>query len=72
MSFFPRAARHLAPLLPLTLLASPVPAQDAAAPAPRYVQSGTTTPWIYKGSDVPRDKEWVFGEMPNEIGRAHV
>ncbi|MGX7925756.1 M16 family metallopeptidase [Tsuneonella sp. HG094] len=67
MSLFPRAVRHLAPLLPLTLLASPVPAQDAAAPAPRYVQAGTTTPWIYKGSDVPRDKEWVFGEMPNGL-----
>lgn len=63
-----RAARHLAPLLPLFLLSAPLPAQEATpAPAPKYVQQGDTTPWIYRGSDVPRDKEWVFGEMPNGL-----
>ncbi len=68
MSLFHRAFRHLAPLLPLALLASPVPAQDkSAAPAPRYLQTGSTTPWIYRGSDVPRDTEWLFGEMPNGL-----
>ncbi len=73
MTLLPRAARHLAPLLPLVLLASPVPAQDraattpAAVPEPKSLQTGTTTPWIYKGSDVPRDKEWLFGEMPNGV-----
>ncbi|MBU6268209.1 MAG: insulinase family protein [Sphingomonadales bacterium] len=24
-------------------------------------------PWLYKGSDVPRDKEWVFGQLPNGL-----
>jgi zinc protease len=67
MSFLPRAIRHLAPLLPLALLASPVPAQDAAPAAPRHLQTGADTPWIYRGSDVPRDKEWLFGEMPNGV-----
>jgi zinc protease len=73
MTLLPRAVRHLAPLLPLVLLASPVPAQDrtatapASVPEPRSLQTGTTTPWIYKGSDVPRDKEWLFGEMPNGV-----
>lgn len=38
-----------------------------AAPAPRYVQAEGTVPWIYEGSDVPQDKEWVFGEMPNGL-----
>ena len=38
-----------------------------AAPAPRYVQSEGSVPWIYEGSDVPQDKEWVFGEMPNGL-----
>jgi zinc protease len=50
------------------LLASPVPAQEsAAAPQPKSLQIGSTTPWIYRGSDVPRDKEWLFGEMPNGL-----
>jgi zinc protease len=50
------------------LLASPVPAQEsAAAPQPKSLQTGSTTPWIYRGSDVPRDKEWLFGEMPNGL-----
>ena len=68
MSLFPRAFRHIAPLLPLTLLASPVPAQETvAAAAPQHLQVGSETPWIYRGSDVPRDKEWQFGEMPNGL-----
>ena len=68
MTLFPRAVRHLAPLLPLMLLASPIPAQDkTAAPEPKSLQTGNVTPWIYKGSDVPRDKEWLFGEMPNGL-----
>lgn len=65
---FSRAVRHLAPLLPVLLFASPAPAQTPApAAAPRHIQTGSTTPWIYRGSDVPRDKEWVFGEMPNGL-----
>lgn len=68
MIFLPRAARHLAPLLPLVLIASPVPAQEASTnPAPKHLQTGAATPWIYRGSDVPRDKEWIFGEMPNGL-----
>lgn len=68
MSLFPRAFRHIAPLLPLTLLASPVLAQETvAAAAPQHLQVGSETPWIYRGSDVPRDKEWQFGEMPNGL-----
>ncbi|MXO73661.1 insulinase family protein [Altererythrobacter aerius] len=71
-----RALRHLAPLLPLAMLASPLPAQvrpqapaaaPLPAPAPKYLQTGNTTPWIYRGSDVPRDTEWLFGEMPNGL-----
>ena len=68
MSLLPRAARYIAPLLPLALLAAPVPAQDGATPAaPQHLQTGAETPWIYRGSDVPRDKEWLFGEMPNGL-----
>ena len=24
-------------------------------------------PWLYRGSDVPQDKEWTFGELPNGL-----
>jgi zinc protease len=46
-------------LLSLSLLATPpvVVAKPSAEPVP----------WLYKGSDVPRDKEWVFGELPNGL-----
>ncbi|WP_067678924.1 M16 family metallopeptidase [Tsuneonella dongtanensis] len=68
MSLFPRALRHLAPILPLFLISSPVPAQEkTGALAPQHLQTGAQTPWIYRGSDVPRDKEWMFGEMPNGL-----
>ncbi|MEP7221723.1 MAG: insulinase family protein [Novosphingobium sp.] len=26
-----------------------------------------TGPWLYRGSDVPQDKEWIFGELPNGL-----
>ncbi len=71
-----RIARLLALVLPLTLLAAaPVPAKapakatlrpaaKAAAPRPAPKPSAA---WLYKGSDVPQDKEWVFGELPNGL-----
>ena len=77
MSLLPRAARRLALLLPAALAAlQPVQAQQAAATLapvaapdvqPKYLQTGDTTPWIYRGSDVPQDKEWLFGQMPNGV-----
>ncbi len=47
-------------------------AADAAGrkPArPRPVQSaaGKGDPWLYRGSDVPHDAEWSFGELPNGL-----
>jgi len=66
MTFLPRALRHLACLLPLALVIPVAHAQEQL-PAPRAIQSGTETPWIYEGSDVPRDPEWVFGEMDNGL-----
>lgn len=71
MSPVPRAARRLALLLPAALVAfQPVLAQPTPAPAaaaPRHLQTEDETPWIYRGSDVPQDKEWLFGEMPNGL-----
>lgn len=59
MHFPEKRARRLGLLLPLLLLsAAPL---DARAPA------GEPTPWLYKGSDVPQDKAWTFGVLPNGI-----
>jgi len=46
-------------------------AQDAAATSAKPVQgtvapgSASKVPWLYKGSDVPPDLEWNFGELSN-------
>jgi len=78
MIHLPRAVRPLALLLPLALFA---PAASAQAPVPASVptgaplereipeslQTGDEVPWIYRGSDVPRDEEWLFGEMDNGL-----
>ena len=49
---------------------APAAAQTAVTPAlaaPKYLQPAGTTPWIYQGSDVPQDKEWLFGVLPNGV-----
>ena len=71
MTLHSRALRVLAPFLllaPLPLAAQQAavaPATTAALPAPRYAQPDD--PWIYRGTDIPIDKEWLFGEMPNGV-----
>lgn len=75
MFLFRRAPRRLALYFSAVLVASQPLVESAAvaqaapeqAPAPRYLQTGETTPWIYEGSDVPQDKEWLFGRMPNGL-----
>ncbi|QZD87879.1 M16 family metallopeptidase [Qipengyuania psychrotolerans] len=66
MTDFPRAARRFAILLPFAFLAAqPMAAQEAAVPA--SLQAEGEVPWIYEGSDVPRDQEWLFGELNNGL-----
>jgi zinc protease len=65
-----RALRALAPFLllaplPLAAQQAAAPATTTALPAPRYIQPDD--PWIYRGGDIPVDKEWLFGEMPNGV-----
>ena len=78
MPLYTRAAGRFALLFPVVFVAlQPVLAEQAVprttavtspqAGQPRYLQTGETTPWIYRGSDVPQDKEWLFGEMPNGL-----
>lgn len=68
MTRFPRAVWHLAFALPLALLAPPIAAQEAVPlPEPQALQTDGETPWIYQGSDVPQDKQWLWGEMDNGL-----
>jgi zinc protease len=79
MTSYSRATRALAFLLaPLVLVqpllaqpASPAPSQTAPeappVPAPQAVQAAGTVPWLYRGSDVPVDDKWLFGEMKNGV-----
>ena len=61
----------LASLLPLVVPAAPALAQDIArnaqATPPASLQGEGETPWIYEGSDVPRDPEWLWGKMDNGL-----
>ena len=62
------AARRFALLFPLALIVPALSAQEAGPlPEPQALQTGDETPWIYEGSDVPRDKEWLFGAMDNGL-----
>lgn len=74
MTFASRALRALVSLLLVVSL--PLSAQQGAtAPvsvpaaqpsaSPRYTQPDD--PWIYRGTDIPVDPEWLFGEMPNGL-----
>jgi zinc protease len=60
---FRTACRFAAVLSAAVLIAQPVQAKPAAS----AIAAGQGDPWLYRGSDVPRDKEWVFGELPNGL-----
>ena len=68
MSLPPRLLRALT-LASLCLSPLPALAQAGVAPAPqvapRYTQPDD--PWIYHGTDIPRDKDWIFGQLPNGL-----
>ncbi|HUD28372.1 MAG TPA: insulinase family protein [Novosphingobium sp.] len=76
MTSSPRAARSLACLL--LLAQAPIPpllAQEAAPPQASAPATGTMVapvvgqadPWLYRGSDIPHDPEWHFGELANGL-----
>lgn len=57
-----RRARHIAvSCMALGALAAVGTTSATAAPRP------DDTPWLYKGSDVPVDREWTFGTLPNGL-----
>ncbi len=59
MNFLKPFARPLACLAALALLSS----------APAFVEpvAAESVPWLYRNSDVPPDREWVFGTLPNGL-----
>lgn len=61
-----RFVRFAALLLASALV---LPQPTAARPAPAKAATGKVDPtnWLYQGSDVPHDKEWVFGILPNGL-----
>ncbi|AKM10511.1 M16 family metallopeptidase [Croceicoccus naphthovorans] len=57
-------AAVLAVLLVSPAYAQPAPSAEAARDWP---QVEPDRPWIYRGSDVPPDPEWQFGELSNGL-----
>ena len=55
----PTSAQQAAPVL------APAPAADDALPPQRYAKPND--PWLFRGTDIPVDKDWLFGEMPNGV-----
>ncbi|MFM5924388.1 MAG: M16 family metallopeptidase [Novosphingobium sp.] len=73
-----RPLRFFASVLPvLALIASPAleaaaakgkrPVAAKKAPAAPAVKCDPSAPWLYRCSDIPQDKEWQFGELPNGV-----
>ena len=62
-------------LLVPALLAAPLSAQERVAPPQEVVRPAATLPqyarpgdpWIYRGTDIPVDREWLMGELPNGL-----
>lgn len=67
MTFLKRAAPLgllLSTALVAPAIAQPAPAAEAARDWPKIEPD---KPWIYRGSDVPPDPEWTFGELSNGV-----
>ncbi|GGD47302.1 insulinase family protein [Erythrobacter arachoides] len=69
MTFIARAAGAFLPLV--LLLPLPAIAQEScfvqasAADQPQYARPDD--PWIYRGTDIPEDENWLFGELPTGL-----
>ena len=56
-----------------SLIAAPIVAQDVPAPrgknaAPVVHPLGSADgPWLFRGSDIPPDRAWTFGVLPNGV-----
>ena len=48
-------------------LAQELAQPPAEIPAPQALQPLDETPWLYEGSNVPVDRDWLFGQMDNGL-----
>lgn len=73
MRSFRRALRYFALLPALAVLAvQPAVSNEAKKPAAKVSAKpaapvASREPWLYRGSDIPQDKAWTFGELPNGV-----
>lgn len=74
--FFRAIAAFAVVISPVAFASSPVaqdlpktkpPASSLELPAPQAVQGEDETPWLYEDSNIPVDREWLFGEMDNGL-----
>ncbi|MEL6877300.1 MAG: insulinase family protein, partial [Pseudomonadota bacterium] len=61
---FPATAQNVEPNGPLQ---APPPPSAIEIPAPKDLQTADEVPWLYENSNVPVDREWLFGEMDNGL-----
>ncbi|MFN5759235.1 MAG: M16 family metallopeptidase, partial [Sphingomonadaceae bacterium] len=71
MAFFASRFTALLLLAGATSLAAEAPfvpaSKSAPAPAITVPQPSSNVPWLYRGSDIPIDRNWTFGELPNGL-----
>ncbi len=53
-------------LLAVAPAAFAAPGKSSIEARPRNSQT-LATPWLYRGSDIPPDRAWTFGELPNGV-----
>ncbi|MDP9056935.1 MAG: insulinase family protein [Pseudomonadota bacterium] len=71
MSPYLRAVRGFVLALPLSAMAiaiaAPAFAADPVLTTALPPLPPQDNPWLYRGSDIPHDKEWIFGTLPNGL-----
>ncbi|NKJ00558.1 M16 family metallopeptidase [Novosphingobium sp. SG707] len=65
MSHFSRAPRLLSLVISLALIGAQTSSARTASVLPPLPSQDA--PWLYKGSDVPHDREWYFGVLDNGV-----
>lgn len=67
MTRISRLVAAFAIVLPLPLVAQPTAAPVRQAPQKAVKSVERSDPWIYRGTDIPPDPEWVFGTLDNGL-----
>ena len=62
-----RARFALSFIVALALCAPTVAQRRAPVVTAKKAAAALVTPWLYRGSDIPQDRAWIFGELPNGV-----